>query len=177
MPALVVFVVSSIAIAYVSRASLRKPRSHGFYRFFAWECILALALLNLPVWFHDPLSAHQLVSWPLLLAAAFLLVHGLLLLRNLGKPSRARAEDAPLLSLEKTTTLVTRGAYRYIRHPLYSSLLFLAWGVFFKDLSWLGATLALVSSLFLVLTAKAEEAEDVRFFGQAYRAYLTSSPL
>ena len=44
---LFVFVVVSAVIVYVSRASLRVPRSHGFYRFFAWEVILALTLLNL----------------------------------------------------------------------------------------------------------------------------------
>ena len=34
-------------------------------------------------------------------------------------------ENAALLELEKTSRLVTVGLYRYIRHPLYSSLLFL----------------------------------------------------
>jgi protein-S-isoprenylcysteine O-methyltransferase Ste14 len=63
------------------------------------------------------------------------------------------------------------GAYKYIRHPLYSSLLFLAWGVFFKDPSWLGGILALAATIFLVVTAKVEEAEDIRFFGPAYQIY------
>ena len=33
---------------------------------------------------------------------------------------------------ESTTTLVTAGAYRYIRHPLYESGLMLAWGAALK---------------------------------------------
>jgi len=45
-----VFVVLTIPIIYVSWASLRNPRSHGFYRFFAWECILGLFLLNRGRW-------------------------------------------------------------------------------------------------------------------------------
>jgi pimeloyl-ACP methyl ester carboxylesterase len=38
-----VFIAGS-AVVYVSRASLLAPRSHGFYRFFAWEMILALPI-------------------------------------------------------------------------------------------------------------------------------------
>jgi protein-S-isoprenylcysteine O-methyltransferase Ste14 len=51
-------------------------------------------------------------------------------------------------AIEKTTILVTTGAYRYIRHPLYSSLLFLAWGIFFKAPSWPGGLLALAATFF-----------------------------
>jgi hypothetical protein len=40
------FAISSAALFLVSRASLKSPRSHGFYRFFAWECILALFFMN-----------------------------------------------------------------------------------------------------------------------------------
>ena len=43
---LIVFAIATILLIYISRASLRKPGSHGFYRFFAWECILVLFLLD-----------------------------------------------------------------------------------------------------------------------------------
>ena len=36
----VVFALTTAVIAYVSRSSLLAPRSHGFYRAFAWEAIL-----------------------------------------------------------------------------------------------------------------------------------------
>lgn len=166
-----VFLLATAGLAYVSRASLRQPRSHGFYRFFAWEAILALALLNIDAWFREPLSWHQIISWLLLIASGFLVIHGVQLLRKIGKQDSQR-DDSPMLQFEKTTALVTTGAYRYIRHPLYSSLLFLAWGIFFKSPSWLGGGLALAATLFLVATAKAEEAEDVRFFGPAYGEYI-----
>jgi protein-S-isoprenylcysteine O-methyltransferase Ste14 len=169
---LAIFVVVSAVFATISRASLLAPRSHGFYRFFAWECILGLFLLNVEVWFRDPFSATQIVSWLLLIVSAFLVIHGVRLLRRIGQPDDTR-EEAPLLAFEKTTTLVVEGAYRYIRHPLYSSLLFLAWGIFFKDMtSWAGIGLAAAATFFLTLTAKAEESEDIRFFGTAYRDYM-----
>jgi hypothetical protein len=39
---LIAFVVLSVGLIYISRGSLRAPHSHGFYRFFAWEFIVAL---------------------------------------------------------------------------------------------------------------------------------------
>ncbi len=174
---LAIFVVVSAMFAYISRASLPAPRSHGFYRFWAWECILALFLLDVEVWFRDPFSAPQLVSWLLLIVSAALVIHGVYLLRRIGQPGDTRT-DAPLLAFEKTTTLVVEGLYRYIRHPMYSSLLFLAWGIFFKDVaSWAGVGLAAAATLFLTLTAKAEEGEDIRFFGPAYQDYMRQTKM
>lgn len=168
---LLVFLTGFAIIVYVSRASLLAPRSHGFYRFFAWETILALAVLNLERWFANPFAWHQLVSWALLIVSAFLVIHGVQLLRQRGQQNAQRS-DSPMLEFEKTTAIVTAGAYRYIRHPLYSSLLFLAWGIAFKAPGWLNGLLALVATAFLVATAKAEEVEDMRFFGPAYREYM-----
>ena len=166
------FVVLSVPIIYVSRASLRAPGSHGFYRFFAWEFILALVLLNIGVWFDDPFTWHQVISWVLLVVCCVPLALGVRSLISRGKPVKRREGDASLLAFEKTSTLVTTGIYHYIRHPLYSSLLILAWGVFFKDPSWLGGLLALAATLALFATAKADEAECTRFFGPAYQAYM-----
>ena len=173
----ILFVVASAGIVYVSRASLRAPRSHGFYRFFAWEAILALILVNLEHWFRYPLSLHQVLSWILLIVSAFLVVHAVHLLHIIGKPDAQRSDDEATIGIEKTTHLVSVGAYKYIRHPMYSSLLFLAWGVFFKDLSWLSGVLALAATAFLVATAKVEEAEDIRFFGTAYQTYIKQTKM
>jgi protein-S-isoprenylcysteine O-methyltransferase Ste14 len=181
MPALTIakwatFLLGTLAIAYLSRASLVVPRSHGFYRFFAWEAILAHAMLKIDIWFRDPFSWHQLISWPLLVASAFLAIHGALLLKIRGQPD-AQRDDTPMVAFEKTTTLVNTGAYRYIRHPLYSSLLFLAWGIFFKEPCWPGGFLAAMATLFLVATARVEEAENIRFFGETYRSYMQDTKM
>jgi protein-S-isoprenylcysteine O-methyltransferase Ste14 len=172
---LFVFLVLSAGLVYISRASLRAPRSHGFYRFFAWEFIAALFLLNVDVWFQSPFSWYQLVSWFLLLVSIVPLVLGIRELINHGKPVAHRDTEPHLLAFEKTTYLVSSGIYRYIRHPLYSSLLFLTWGIFFKALSWLGILLALVATLFLAATARADEIECIQFFGPPYQAYMKKS--
>ena len=166
----IIFGITTLLLVTVSRESLRSFGFHGFYRFFAWEIITALVILNLDAWFVEPLAWYQLISWILLILSLFLVIEGLRLLRLIGKPDTNRAGES-LIGMEKTTQLVTIGVYKYIRHPLYSSLLFLAWGAFFKSPSWIGSALALGASLFLILTAKAEEAENSQYFGVAYQAY------
>lgn len=177
MVKILIFAVLSVPLVYVSRASIRVPRSHGFYRFFAWEFILALVLLNIEHWFRDPLSVHQLVSWFLLASTFVPAVPGIRLLITEGRPEGQRSDDVPLVGIEKTTRLVTTGVFSYIRHPLYCSLLLLAWGVFFKDPTWVTGTLALGATGFLLTTAKVEEAENVRYFGEAYRAYMRTTKM
>lgn len=171
---LAIFLAGSAALAYVSRRSLLNARSHGFYRFFAWEILFAMFLLNINAWFKDPLAWHQLISWILLIASVPLVLIGLGMLRSAGQQSR---EDPALLGLEKTSRLVTAGLYRYIRHPLYSSLLFLGWGLFFKSPSWLEAGLALLCTFFLVLTARVEERENISCFGEDYTEYMKHSKM
>lgn len=165
---LIIFALVSVGIIFVSWASLRNPRSHGFFRFFVFEFLLVLILLNLEDWFSNPFSVLQIVSWLLLLLSLILAVHGFYLLHVVGK-----AKDG----IENTTTLVKRGAYKYIRHPLYASLLLFGWGVFFKGVSLLSGMLVLVTSVFLIVTARVEETENLHRFGADYAAYMKTTKM
>ena len=69
------------------------------------------------------------------------------------------------------------GAYRYIRHPLYSSIFFMGGGVFFKDPSLLGIILVLAISAFITATAKVEEQENLRKFGTDYAEYMKKTKM
>jgi protein-S-isoprenylcysteine O-methyltransferase Ste14 len=168
---LVIFLIATAFLAFVSRGSLKNPRSHGFYRFFAWEAIVALILVNIPVWFADPLSEVQIVSWIVLALSLVLLGPGVHQLLARGRPTAHRKDDT-LMAFEKTSALVTSGLYRYIRHPLYGSLLFLAWGAFLKDITWYSTCLVVLSTIWLVATAKADERECIEFFGPSYNEYM-----
>lgn len=171
MIAAVIFVVGSIPIVWLSRRSFLRPTYHGFPRFFAFEAILALVVLNAPYWFARPFVVRQLVSWLLLSVSGVLIVWSVVLLRRVGA-SHPTEKQSPMFELENTGKLVTTGIYHYLRHPMYSSLLFLIWGVLLKSISIGTLVLAGLATLALIATAKFEEAEDVARFGQAYRDYM-----
>jgi protein-S-isoprenylcysteine O-methyltransferase Ste14 len=173
------FVIASMLLAHVSKASLRRWRAHGFYRFLAWEFILLLSLLNfrgVEQWFGDPASWRQLASWILLFGSIVPAVWGAHLLRSRGGALAAR-DDRELLAFERTTRLVTAGIYKYIRHPMYASLLMLTWGVFFKRVSVGAGVAALCATAALVATARAEERENCGYFGEAYRTYMARTKM
>jgi protein-S-isoprenylcysteine O-methyltransferase Ste14 len=92
-----------------------------------------------------------------------MVAHGFYLLKVVGKPKQG---------IEDTTKLVIVGVYKYVRHPLYSSLLFLAWGAFLKEVSLLSGLLVLAASLLLIATARVEEREDLEKFGADYTDYM-----
>jgi protein-S-isoprenylcysteine O-methyltransferase Ste14 len=167
-----IFFAASAAIIQLSWRSLRDLRSHGFYRFFAFELLSALILLNAPGWFRDPLSVRQLLSWFLGAASIGLAIEGFRLLRVIGRPAPTAARSTNL-TFENTTALVAVGAYRLIRHPLYASLLALVWCAYLKNPFAIGGiVLALSASGFLIATSVAEERENLARFGAAYAAYM-----
>jgi len=147
---------------------------HGFYRFLAWECIIWLFASNYPFWFRDPFSLQQVISWIFLIASGYLAIAGAILLKKQGKKEISR-DDKALFQFEKTSELVDRGIYTYIRHPLYSSLLFLTWGIFMKHTSYFLLLIAILSTAFLFITAILDERECVQYFGEKYRDYMKRS--
>ena len=166
---IIIFIVISAGFFAWSWPFLRNPRSHGFFRFFAFEAAVALILLNVTQWFHNPFSAHQIISWILLGASLFMAVHGFYLLGTRGK--------AKHYNIDETTALVKVGAYHYIRHPLYSSIFFMVWGVFFKDPSFLGIILVVVIMASITAAARVEEKENLRKFGTDYVEYIKKTKM
>jgi protein-S-isoprenylcysteine O-methyltransferase Ste14 len=168
---IIAFVILTIPVVYISRKALFIINSHGFYRFLSWECILWLAVNNIIYWFQDPFSWHQIVSWLLLLYSLFPLIIGILTMKKFGKAQETR-EDKSLYKFEKTTELIEKGIFKYIRHPLYSSLVFLTWGIFFKNMTYLLFIISLASTFFLFMTARMDEKENIVYFGEKYKDYM-----
>ena len=69
--------------------------------------------------------------------------------------------------------LVTHGPYRWVRHSLYAAAMLAFWSLSILAANWF--MLAMASAAFLgiaVLVIPREEAELIRKFGDAYRAYM-----
>jgi protein-S-isoprenylcysteine O-methyltransferase Ste14 len=172
MTEFLIFAAVTLCLIAISWSSLRRPGTHGFYRFFAWEAICALIFLNHEFWFLKPFTLNQIISWILLITSIVPLVYGIQRLRTTGRPDKDKRTEPGLLGFERTTHLVTDGIYRFIRHPLYSSLFLLDWGVYFKSPSAFSTILACLAAIFLFATAKADERECIQAFGDPYRKYM-----
>ena len=170
------FLVLSIPVVYFSRRNLLHPKSHGFFRFFGWEGMVWLLVKNHSYWFEQPLSTLQIISWILLILSFYLVISGGLILLRKGKPSHER-EDKHLFGFEKTTELVTTGVYRFVRHPLYASLIYLSWGIFLKHPTIDLLILTLICSVLFYLTALHDEKECIVYFGDEYSNYMKRSKM
>jgi protein-S-isoprenylcysteine O-methyltransferase Ste14 len=156
------FALATAGALQRSRHSLANPHSYGFHRFFAFETIFLLLIWNSDVWWHRPFSAPQLISWILLLGSAALAVSGFLALHRHGRPEG---------TIDRTTEVVTQGVYRWVRHPLYGSLILFVWGASLKRISLWSFALAGLATVLLVATALLEEGETRRRLGEAYDHY------
>jgi protein-S-isoprenylcysteine O-methyltransferase Ste14 len=176
MEKLVLFAILSMPILAVSWRSLSSVHNHGFYRFFGWEGILWLLISNYKYWFIDPFSTRQMISWVLLINGGYLVVAGIVVFMQKGKIDRSR-KDKALFGFEKTTRLIDTGVYRHIRHPLYASLIYLTWGICFKNPTLLMILVSLVSTVLFYLTSRYDEKECIAYFGDEYREYMTRSKM
>jgi protein-S-isoprenylcysteine O-methyltransferase Ste14 len=148
--------------------SIKYRRYHGIARFFAFESVFILVLLNYKFWFINPFSRLQIISWLLLIASAYIVTDGYLLLKRMGKPE---------INFENTSVLVKSGIYKYIRHPLYLSIFLLGSGVMLKHISLLQLILGLITMIAVYITARIEENEMIVKFGNEYRRYMKESKM
>ena len=148
--------------------SIKYKRYHGIARFFAFESIFILVLLNLRVWFVKPFSVLQIASWILLLLSIYVVTTGYLLLKKKGKPDS---------NFENTSLLVKSGIYKYIRHPLYLSVFLLGTGVVLKNPDTIQLVLGIINLIAVYITARIEENEMISKFGDEYRQYMTETKM
>jgi protein-S-isoprenylcysteine O-methyltransferase Ste14 len=165
--AVAIFLAGTAGIVVFSwRFSIRARRYHGVARFFAFEGVLTLLILNTRYWFERPFTAIHILSWLFLFGSLVPVALGTLLLVREGRPEG---------QLENTTRLVTSGLYRSIRHPLYLSIALFGLGAFLKHVTARNALLALVVATAVIVTALIEEGEMTARFGQEYRDYMKRS--
>ena len=173
---IILLLLGTVFLIYASRKSLLTFKVHGFYRYFVFEMILILVLLNIPYWIREPFTIIHIISWLFLVVSIYLVSQSVYSLKRKGG-SRKGERTSTNYNFENTTILVEEGVYKYIRHPMYSSLLFLSLGAFLKDISILSILITTVSIIFLILTAKTEEKENTEYFGQVYIAYMRKTKM
>jgi protein-S-isoprenylcysteine O-methyltransferase Ste14 len=71
---------------------------------------------------------------------------------------------------------VTRGAYRYSRHPAYAGLVLIYLGVSIASASWVFLLVTAVWLVLLGISAKDEEGYCLERYGTAYREYMNRTP-
>jgi protein-S-isoprenylcysteine O-methyltransferase Ste14 len=148
--------------------SIKYKRYHGIARFFAFESVFVLVMLNYKMWFVNPFSPFQLISWILLILSLYVVITGYLLLKRQGKPDS---------NFENTSLLVKSGIYKYIRHPLYLSVFLLGTGVMMKNPGPAQIILGAINLVAVYLTARIEEKEMFSKFGDDYRAYMKETKM
>jgi protein-S-isoprenylcysteine O-methyltransferase Ste14 len=144
--------------------SVKHARFHGVARFFSFESIFLLTYLNIHYWFLNPFSLQQIVSFLLLILAAYIAIAGFITLKIKGRPSGG--------NFENTTVLVENGLYKIIRHPLYLSLFLLGTGIALKNITALTALLGILNLVAVWQTSKIEEEEMKARFGEVYSSYM-----
>ena len=149
--------------------SIKHKRYHGIARFFSFESIFILVLINSGVWFRNPFSINQVISWILLILSIYIAIAGFMLLSNLGKPQGR--------NFENTSVIVKVGLYKYIRHPLYLSLFLVGTGAMLKNTEILQLLLGTVNLIAICLTARMEENEMIAKFGNDYRVYMRETKM
>jgi protein-S-isoprenylcysteine O-methyltransferase Ste14 len=148
--------------------SIKYKRYHGIVRFFAFESVFILVLLNIKTWFANPFSILQLSSWVFLLVSIYVVTTGYLLLKREGKPDS---------NFENTSLLVKSGIYGYIRHPLYLSIFLLGTGVMLKNPALPQLILAVINLIAVYFTARIEEHEMILKFGEEYKTYMKETKM
>ncbi len=163
-----IFVLFTLLILKLSWPSLKNPRSHGFFRFFAFESIGLEIVLNLTVWFKDPFSILHIISWLFLALSILVALHSFWLIKRRGRPSG---------NIENTTQLINSGIFRFIRHPLYFSLALMSVGTLLKQIDIWTTLLFAISLISIYLTGKNEETENLAKFGVNYQEYMNNTKM
>jgi len=103
---------------------------------------------------------------PLLYAGIALFVVGLIISVLARIPWRTTPIDDP----------ITRGLYKYSRHPIYIGVFVQYIGIGIASASWLFLLLIIVHTILAILCAPAEERFCVEKYGDSYLKYVNRTP-
>ncbi len=170
------FVTATLLNTMYSWRSLHNPKVHGFYRFFIFQGVIFLLVINGSM--GPTLSPRWLKNFSQLLNAfaAFFVVAGYYQLRRSGNHTE-RIGFSENRHFENTARLIVAGIYRYIRHPMYGSLLLYAWGIYLGYPTMAGTPVVILATLAVYVAAKVEERENIAYFGNEYQEYMKTTKM
>lgn len=169
--------LASHAAKELARRQVGKTAAARGYRLFfnIVGVVTLLPVLALVLWLPDqPFFEAPPALRPLLLAGQ---VVGVLLLAFALRQTDP-LDFAGLRQLTDQGTqpqLVTKGAYRWMRHPLYTGSLLVLW--LFPSFSLNMFAFLVGVTLYFIIGARYEERRLEAFFGQSYREYKARTPM
>ena len=79
-------------------------------------------------------------------------------------------------SIIYTTKLVDTGIYSVVRHPMYTSWIFLIIALAMFSQHWLSIVLGIIAAFLIYLDARKEDKNLIGKFGNQYKQYMTRVP-
>jgi protein-S-isoprenylcysteine O-methyltransferase Ste14 len=149
-----------------------KAKAEKIDRRARWGIFLALIAFSI-VW-QPTFWESSLASWRLALSTMLFVGASALSwtsARTLGRQWRLDA------GLNVDHALITSGPYRFVRHPIYTSMLFLLWamGFLFTRLPWLGLA-TLLAMIGTEIRVRVEDGLLASRFGKQFEDYKRSVP-
>jgi protein-S-isoprenylcysteine O-methyltransferase Ste14 len=130
-----------------------------------WVCVLAFLI--------DPASmawsSIPLPTWLRWTGVGVSAMGGGLLAWTLGRLGKNLTDT---VVTRREHTLVTRGPYRFVRHPFYDAAALFVLGISLLAANWLFFVLGAAAVGLLVLRTRTEEANLLARFGASYQEYL-----
>ncbi len=154
-----------------------KVGSMDFYRlaYNIFAGISFLSILYLMAALPDKPLYKVSAPWSYLMLGGQALAALMLLITFLQTDSLSFVGLRQLFEKEKAGTLVTRGLYRVVRHPLYTFGLLFVW--LSSSVSQNSLTVYIGATLYTLIGAYFEERKLLREFGEAYAEYKRKTPM
>jgi len=110
----------------------------------------------------------QYISIIFFISGIFFILSSFISLKRIGKP---------ITGLEDTTTMIHKGIFKTIRHPLYLGLSIVTVGFLFTYQAIVLVIIGIIAITLFYIASKVEDNYNIKKFGQVYTDYIIKVPL
>ncbi len=164
-----------VSALFVKKSVSRRPNSSIIFRIALMIIIISLIKLGKSSWsrFVLPSGSSFHASSTLTIIASILTVLGLL--GAIWSRIKLGTNWSGYVTYKEGHELVTTGPYRFVRHPIYTSMImmFIGTALFYQSLP-IAFFLAVIAT-FLILRMKREEEIMTKLFGKEYADYVRTT--